>query len=80
VEATAMTTPNDPFLQVQIALWEGWVRVMTDSFGICERLYAHQAKMLDRHGYFRFHNVIPQGADWLDHYGKRMHDIDVDKV
>lgn len=75
-----MTTPYDPFFKMQTALWEGWVHAMMDSLCACERLLEHQAKMLDHHHYFRFHNVIPRGADWIDHYGKRSHDVDVEKV
>lgn len=75
-----MTTPYDPFFKIQIALLEGWGRVMADSLDAYEKLLEHQAKILERQGYFRFHNVIPRGADWLDHYGKRNHDVDVEKV
>ncbi|HXP95433.1 MAG TPA: hypothetical protein VN809_01885 [Telmatospirillum sp.] len=75
-----MTTPYDPFFKLQIALWEGWVRAMSSGFCVCERLIDQQARILDHQDYFRFHNIIPQGADWLDHYGKRNHDVDVEKV
>jgi hypothetical protein len=30
--------------------------------------------------YIRFHDVNPGGADWFDHYGKRNHDVDVEKI
>ena len=75
-----MTTPFDPFFKVQIAFWEGWTRLMVNNACACERLFEHQTKLLEHHNYFRFHNVIPRGADWLDHYGKRNRDVDVEKV
>lgn len=75
-----MTTPYDPFIKFQIAFWEGWIRFATDSCQAYGRVIEHHNKILEQHGCFRFHNVIPQGADWFDHYGKRNHDIDVEKV
>ena len=75
-----MTTPYDPFFKLQLALWEGWTRAVARNFCVCERMMEHQAKILDHHDYFRIHDAIYQGADWLDHYGKRNHDVDVEKV
>ncbi len=40
----------------------------------------HQAKILEHRSHFRVEDVIPCGADWRDHYGKRNRDVDVEKV
>ncbi len=75
-----MTTPYEPLFKMQMALWEGWVHAATDSVVAYQRLWEQQRKILDRHGYFRCRNIVPQGADWFDHYGKRHDDVDVEKV
>lgn len=75
-----MTSPYDPFSKMQLALWKGWMHAMTGSFYAYGRLMEHHAKIVEHHECIRVQDVIPQGADWLDHYGRRNHDVDVEKV
>jgi hypothetical protein len=76
-----MSTQFESLFRWQVALCEGWIQMAALSFGAYERLWASQVKILEhQNAYFRSANIIPQGADWFDHYGKRNHDIDVEKV
>ncbi|MDR3435482.1 hypothetical protein [Telmatospirillum sp.] len=76
-----MTTQCTPIFKMQIAIWEGWMRLMLVGIGAYGHLWEQQAAILEHHhAWFRNGNVIPRGADWFDHYGKRNHDVDVEKV
>ena len=75
-----MLSPLEPFFRMQFTVWEEWAHFVANSVRAYERLAEHQANLLRHHPYIRFHDVIPGGADWFDHYGKRHHDVDVEKV
>ena len=75
-----MTTSPHSFVRFQAALWEGWTHVIIERAVVCARVVEHQAKILDHPPEFRRHCVMPQGADLLDHYGHRSHDVDVEKL
>lgn len=75
-----MSMPYDPFIKFQIAFWEGWIRFASDSCQVYGRLVEHHSRIFGEHGGFRFHDVIPQGADLSENYGRRNHDVDVGRV
>lgn len=75
-----MTTLYMPFLKVQQAVWESWLSLFRANLQICEHLGAVQVKLFEEHPYFRINDAIADGADWTDHYGRRNHDIDIEKV
>lgn len=70
----------EALLKIQIAMCEGWAKVMNESFTACERMLAHQAKIFEHPTYIRLRDDVPMGASWFDHYGKRAHDVDVEHV
>ncbi len=75
-----MTTPYESYFRMQLAMWEGWTKLMAESFLACDRLVEHQTKMFEHPRFIRWHDTIPRGADWFDHYGHRAHDVDVERV
>ncbi|HVI50236.1 MAG TPA: hypothetical protein VM661_03400 [Candidatus Sulfotelmatobacter sp.] len=75
-----MVNQYESMLKLQIAAWEGWVKLWKDGFTAYETLVAHQGKLLQHPSYLRFQDFIPSGASLLDHYGKRSHDVDVERV
>jgi hypothetical protein len=75
-----MSSQLEPIFKLQLLIWQGWMRVTVDSLSACQRLLEHQAKIFDHPSYFRSRNTVAHGADWADHYGKRNHDVDVEKV
>jgi len=72
--------PIETVLQMQLAAYAGWSKMLQESFAAYERLLQHQAKMFAHPPYIRLQNVIPNGASWFDHYGNRAHDVNVEKV
>lgn len=74
--------PNqwEAFLTLQLAICEGWAKLMKDGLAAYQRVLAHQAMLLDQPSCFRARNMIADGADWFDRYGKRQHDVDVERV
>jgi hypothetical protein len=76
----AMTSQFEPFFRLQLAAWEGWARLMINNYTAFEKLVESQHKLFCQHSYLRHQNIIPCGASWFDHYGKRNHDVDVEKV
>lgn len=75
-----MVNPYEALFKMQIAMLEGWAKMMKDNFTAFETLAEHQAKLLNHPSYPRFHDVVATGASLLDMYGKRNHDVDVEKV
>ena len=76
----AMANQMDAFIKMQIAMCEGWAKLMSDNFTAYERLFQHQVQLFQHPSYIRLQDMIPMGASWFDHYGKRAHDVDVDHV
>ena len=75
-----MTSPLEALIKMQLAYGEGWAKLMINSFEAYSRLVEHNAKIFEHPTYARLHNIIPMGASWLDHYGKRSTDVDPEKV
>lgn len=50
-----------------LQLWQRMVEVRID-------ILSHQA------AFMRTNNHIARGADWMDHYGKRIRDVNVERV
>lgn len=75
-----MVNQFDSMLKLQIAMCEGWVKLWQDTFIAYDHLLEQQAKIMQHPSYIRFQDMIPEGASLLDHYGKRAHDVDVEKV
>jgi hypothetical protein len=70
----------EALLKMQIAMCEGWAKMVKDGFTAYERLVEHQSKIMAHPAYIRYHDVMPLGASWFDHYGKRTHDVDVEHI
>jgi len=75
-----MVNHFEAMFRVQLAMCEGWAKLFKDSFVAYENLLDQQAKILNHPSYPRLSDMIPTGASLLDHYGKRAHDVDVERV
>jgi len=75
-----MNNQFEALVKMQLSMCEGWAKLLQSGFSMYEALIVNQAKMFQHPAYFRYKDIIPQGADLLDHYGKRNHDVDVEKV
>lgn len=76
-----MTNQLEVLVNMQVVLCKAWASMMTDGFGAYQRLLDHQIKLFTQHpSYIRLQDIIPQGPDLKDHYGKRAHDVDVERV
>lgn len=75
-----MDNQFETMLKLQMAMYQGWAKLMQDSMLSYQRLWEQQAKLFQHPSYFRFHDIVPMGASLLDHYGKRSHDVDVERV
>jgi|GEM_PF-4647189 len=75
-----MTSPMDFFLKTQTAMGEGMIKFVIQNMRSYEHCLALYSQWLNHPNFVRLQDFIPNGADWLDHYGKRHHDVDVEKV
>jgi hypothetical protein len=75
-----MANQMGSFLALQVAVYVGWAKWVGQSSKACARVIEHQAQLFERPRHIRCTNVAPTGADWLDHYGKRHSDVDVERV
>lgn len=72
----------NPFVfvaQCQMAALEGWLRLANCAVNQFAQTMMLPQKLLD-HPKHRHHNVAHRGADLNDHYGRRPHDVDVERV
>lgn len=67
-------------VRIQLAMMEGWLTALTHVWQGWQNLIAANVEMLQPSTVHRWHNVMPQGAEWTDHYGKRNHDVDVERM
>lgn len=74
----------NPFLaacQFQAAMFDGWMRMMACAWQQYGRMALLPQELLDHHHcHGRAHDVAYRGADLKDHYGRRTHDVDVERV
>ncbi len=74
----------NPFLaacQHQAALFDGWMRMAACAWRHYGRMVTLPRELLRHHPAFhRIHDVAYRGADLRDHYGRRAHDVDVERV
>jgi len=75
-----MPTPMETMMKTQLALYNGWVKLMLENVAACERLVEHQSRIFTHPDHHRAHDVIATGADLKDHYGQRAHDVDVEDI
>lgn len=75
-----MYNPYMAMMQMQMSLWQGWATGMSEAMKAYNSLFSHQMDLLKPTGYSRSLNILPRGADWNDHYGKRAHDVDVEHM
>lgn len=72
----------NPFLmmaQCQLAAFDGWMRVANCSWRQYGRMMQLPQELLN-HPHYRMHDVCYRGADLDDHYGRRAHDVDIERV
>lgn len=75
-----MFNPYLTLLKWQMSMVEGWAHAMTEMMTVNQKLCAHNLELMKHPSYHRFMNIVPTGADWFDHYGKRNHDVDPTRV
>ncbi len=74
-----METPIDIIVAAQ---WYGvsqWLRFVSVGMNILLNVQK-QAASFGEHPAVRLRDAVPRGADWFDCYGKRCHDINVERV
>lgn len=72
----------DPVMMVaryQMAMMEGWYRVATCAWHQYAKMMMMPQEML-HHPHLRLLDVPFRGPDLKDHYGRRAHDVDVERV
>ena len=75
-----METPMDKIIKAQWGYLDQYLRLMSVGIDMFQYVQRRQAEFIhDRYG-MRLRDVIPNGADWFDCYGKRGHDINVERV
>lgn len=59
----------------------GFAALWIDGLQLWQRVVEAQIDILSHQAEFmRTHNHIARGADWMDHYGKRARDVNVERV
>lgn len=59
----------------------GWAALWIDGLLLWQRVIEAQIDLLHHQAEFmRKHNHVARGADWMDHYGKRSRDVNIDRV
>ena len=65
----------------QSRLVQAWSKIVIDGFASYERVVDHQTRLVERTiEYQRTSPFLAFGADWFDHYGKRVRDVSVEKI
>lgn len=67
-------------VRIQLAMLEGWISGLTNLWRGWQHVLAANAELLRHPAFRRWHNMVPNAADWLDHYGRRAHDVDVEHM
>ena len=73
-------TGFDACIRMQLCMLEGWVRTTNQLADYMVKLSSQQVQMLESPAFKRWRDEIWQGAALDDHYGRRNHDVDVEKV
>lgn len=59
----------------------GWAAIWADGLRAWQNLLEHQVAILKhQESVLRSRNVIAHGSSWHDHYGRRVRDVDVERV
>lgn len=72
----------NPFVMLaryQVAYLQGWLRVSDLLAGQYLHWLETQAHLLG-HPVHRWHDVNYRGPDLSDHYGRRSHDVDIERI
>ena len=75
-----MKTTIDDMVRVEMALVEGWSTSVLHLYRAWQHMAVANLTLLTHPALHRVHNVLPSGADWTDHYGKRSHDVDIEHL
>lgn len=68
-------------VKLPAAALTGWASLWVDGLLVWQRLCEAQMDLLTAQASFmRSRNWIAKGADWMDHYGKRARDVDIERV
>lgn len=73
----------NPFLMAfewQMAAMQAWLRAMSCTATHCAHIAALPEELLNHPDHHRHHDVLYRGPDLEDHYGRRAHDVDVERV
>ena len=59
----------------------GWTAMLADGMHVWQRVIDAQIAFLrQQEAFLRRHNEVARGADWTDHYGRRLHDVNVERL
>lgn len=67
-------------IRIQLSLAEGWITVINHGWRCWQNLAVANLELLQHPAFHRWHDVVPRGPSWTDHYGRRSHDIDVEHI
>ncbi len=73
----------NPFLmmaQCQMAALEGWLKLNACMWRQYGNMLTLPQSLAKHPPYVRWHDVCFRGPDLNDHYGRRPHDVDVERV
>jgi hypothetical protein len=68
------------FARLQLAAVEGWLNAAALFWKECQHLTQLNLELMRPAAFQRWHDVVPTGAEWTDHYGRRSHDVDVEHI
>jgi len=70
---------ND-LIRIQLALLESWITATMHAWQGWQHVITANHDLLRHPAFHRWHNILPMGADWMDHYGRRAHDVDIEHL
>lgn len=74
-----MFNPFSAAMTVQSAMIEAWMKAAGAGTECWRQWFTMQQNLLKELPYNRWHTIVPNGASFLDGYGRRTHDIDPER-
>lgn len=72
----------DPLMlsKLHMAMIEGWMNMASHMMSAYGKIWMHQTELMHHPFGHRHHDIPPQGVNLQDHYGRRLHDVDVEHM
>lgn len=75
-----MNTLITDLVRIQLAICEGWINAFTHIWQSSQHVWLSNLQLMRHPAFHRWHYVVPSGADWMNHYGHRHQDIDIEHM